>query len=587
MQLEEFRKKKEAALAARKLSTNEHPSSGNGNESDSLWKQREEELQSQIKQLLASVDELHRSLNDERHNASELEQTISELREELSGVKQVHDDGLKQELDEKDAEVNTLRERIVDLEREIVQAQTVSMNNAEETKTRLEELQSLNDELTLKVQRVSDLEVENAQMKAECESLLAMQQELEQLKESVTYRERELERLEGELEKAGAEKLAAVASLKEEYDVSIQQLREEFVSAAQTKDDETKRTAELESELSDLMAQFEEMLQEREAMENEKQGLLTKSEEVQARLETLEQELIDAATIAEEAMKKKEDIEQQIQVMSEQNNALLTLKESLETENRSQRALIESLRESSTGPAQALEEALGEEKNRSRSLEKEVERLSQMDVMYSDQISDFESRCEVAEGRATELQRVVDNLREEEASLKARYESLEQKSRQPDDNVVKERNAKLEMELQSLRASMQSKIAEKDQQISQARLDIESIKEHLNSEKRRSAQLEDFVARSKEQQQSTSSSQAGNKKMDDDQDMEAAALSGGSAFKPLVGLIRSLPPPLGNNGVLANLALKVDKAVVALDARPQYRALLLLYLLLVHIFLLI
>ena len=587
MQLEEFRKKKEAALAARKLSTNEHPSSGNGNESDSVWKQREEELQSQIKQLLASVDELHRSLNDERHNASELEQTITELREELSGVKQVHDDGLKQELDEKAAEVNTLRERIVDLEREIVQAQTVSMNDAEETKTRLEELQSLNDELTLKVQRVSDLEVDNAQMKAECESLLAMQQELEQLKESVTYRERELERLEGELEKAGAEKLAAVASLKEEYDVSMQQLRDEFVSAAQTKDDETKRTAELESELSDLMAQLEEMLQEREAMENEKQGLLTKSEEVQAQLETLEQELIDAATIAEEAMKKKEDIEQQIQVMSEQNNALLTLKESLETENRSQRALIESLRESSTGPAQALEEALEEEKNRSRSLEKEVERLSQMDVMYSDQISDFESRCEVAEGRATELQRVVDNLREEEASLKARYESLEQKSCQPDDNVVKERNAKLEMELQSLRASMQSKIAEKDQQISQARLDIESIKEHLNSEKRRSAQLEDFVARSKEQQQSTSSSQAGNKKMDDDQDMEAAALSGGSAFKPLVGLIRSLPPPLGNNGVLANLALKVDKAVVALDARPQYRALLLLYLLLVHIFLLI
>lgn len=46
--------------------------------------EREESLKSQIADLLGSVDDLHRSLQDERYNSSMLEDTIAELRKQLS-----------------------------------------------------------------------------------------------------------------------------------------------------------------------------------------------------------------------------------------------------------------------------------------------------------------------------------------------------------------------------------------------------------------------------------------------------------------------------------------------------------------------
>lgn len=586
MQLEEFRKKKEAALAARKLQAHVDEKAPDGVDMGS-WKEREEELQSQITQLLSSVDDLHRALNDERHNSSELEQTIAELREEIYEARR---DDLKQELEERVSEVKALRERVQALEGEMMEIQTSSMNDktvSDELRGRVEELESLNAEMASKVQNVSELEAEHAQMKAECEGLLAMGRELEDVKELISVKEREIVRLQGELENAGEESAAALTLLKEEYEMTIQELRQQLDAAAQTQQNETTQNSELESELSELMSQMEQMLQEKEDMESEKQGLLKMSEEAQARLQILEQELMEATNVAEEAVKKKEDVEHELQVMLEQNNALLTLNESLQSENNSQRSQMDALKESANEPTLALEDALNHERSRCGTLEKEVERLKDMEVMYSDQMADFESRCEMAEGRSLELQKIVESLREQEISIKSKYLELEQKVSHAQEPGIKERNSELEMELQTLRSTMQSKLGEKDHMISQAHADIESIREQLNTEKRRSAQLEDFVARNKEQQAASSSQVMGNKKMDDDQDMEAAALAGGSAFKPLVGLVRSLPPPLGNNGVLANMALKIDRAVVALDARPQYRALLILYLLMIHIFVLI
>ena len=69
--------------------------------------------------------------------------------------------------------------------------------------------------------------------------------------------------------------------------------------------------------------------------------------------------------------------------------------------------------------------------------------------------------------------------------------------------------------------------------------------------------------------------------------MEAAALAGGGAFKPLVGIVRSLPPTLGNNPFINEAAKKLDKATVALDARPAIRAAVILYIALLHLLLLI
>ena len=139
---------------------------------------------------------------------------------------------------------------------------------------------------------------------------------------------------------------------------------------------------------------------------------------------------------------------------------------------------------------------------------------------------------------------------------------------------VKSQNATLQSRLQAMQAELQSTGQREQQQAAE----LDRVKDSLASEKRRATQLEQLVA----------SSSAGNKKLDDDdEDMEAAALAGGSAFKALVGVIRSLPPALGNNSLINELAKKLDKASVALDARPAIRAGVIAYVALLHLILLI
>ena len=52
-------------------------------------------------------------------------------------------------------------------------------------------------------------------------------------------------------------------------------------------------------------------------------------------------------------------------------------------------------------------------------------------------------------------------------------------------------------------------------------------------------------------------------------------------FKPLAGVVRSLPPPYSHRA-LVKAALQVDRAAVALDTRPLVRAAVLAYFILLH-----
>jgi DNA repair exonuclease SbcCD ATPase subunit len=312
---------------------------------------------------------------------------------------------------------------------------------------------------------------------------------------------------------------------------------------------------------------------------------------------------------------------EEMKVLMGQMDALMAVKESLESENASQKEHIESLRSSVTvGDTQDLENSIAEEKSNRERLEKEVQKLHEMEATYSNQIIEYESRCDNAESQVMQLQNLVDGLRKDcelqkserdemertVASLKETILQLQQTSEKNSSSELAqlhEGRIALEKELQSVKMELQQEILRsqkaesalsamsnapkvefKEEQINAMRSELEIVRDQLNAEKRRATQLEDFVNRNRDI--ARTSSTGGNKKMDDDEDMEAAALSGGSAFKPLVGLIRSLPHPLGNNAMLTSIAMKIDKAVVALDARPHFRALLLLYLLIVHILLL-
>jgi len=131
--------------------------------------------------------------------------------------------------------------------------------------------------------------------------------------------------------------------------------------------------------------------------------------------------------------------------------------------------------------------------------------------------------------------------------------------------------------------------------VAQLQAETITLRAQVESERTRAAQLEAFAERQRAAQSSAGgrggaaagSSQVGDKKDEDNSlDMEAAALAGGSAFKPLVGLIRSLPAPLSHPLVVQG-ARELDRGMVALDARPHIRAAIIFYIALLHIMLLI
>jgi hypothetical protein len=62
----------------------------------------------------------------------------------------------------------------------------------------------------------------------------------------------------------------------------------------------------------------------------------------------------------------------------------------------------------------------------------------------------------------------------------------------------------------------------------------------------------------------------------------APPAGGGHAFKPLVGVVRSLPGPLSHAAVLVKAAHQLDRVAVLMDTRPQLRMAVLLYFALLH-----
>ena len=712
LQLEEYRRKKEAAIAARKLSNQSHdnpeedniPIEGSGVSSDG-----EERLKSQLAELLETVDGLHRSLNDERYNSSQLENIISELRSELSDSKSLRDaqaelvenvtqekekltienEHMAQKLDGLESEIDIVRSMLEQAESALEESRRESELSAQrdsqeqlENITRYElQIQDLESQLSKyrdEMDSLSEirslmtgLEDENRRLKDEIERFSSTQdvqntlkQQLEEMSEIALNREDQINLLEQKIDALNNTALdneKTATEMQEKYEATSSRLEQEVALAVQMKskinsleeenrdarmqleallrqkEDAEKLAAEtldqleqvdslgkqkmnaeverLQNELNEMMNQLELMLQEREEA-------LRTSQNAEERVQVLERDLIEAAHISDDAIRDKERISEEMKVVMGQMDALMAVKESLESENAKQKEHIESLKSSvPVDNIKEIEDSLAEEKYNRERLEKEVQKLHEMEATYSNQIVEYESRCDTAEGQVVQLQSLVDSLRKDcelqklereetektVASLKEMISQLQQTSEKNSSSEfaqILETKASLENELHSVKMELQQailrsqkaesslaamsnappKVEFKEEQINAMRSELETVREQFNAEKRRAAQLEDFVNRNRDL--ARTSSTGGNKKMDDDEDMEAAALSGGSAFKPLVGLVRSLPHPLGNNPMLTSIAMKIDKAVVALDARPHFRALLLLYLIIVHILLL-
>ncbi len=113
---------------------------------------------------------------------------------------------------------------------------------------------------------------------------------------------------------------------------------------------------------------------------------------------------------------------------------------------------------------------------------------------------------------------------------------------------------------------------------------LQAARAELDGERRRIAELEQFMGQERAPSRAAPRRSITNKKNEDsDFDVEAAVLTGGSgnSFQPLAGQLKRAPFPLNLKPVVAS-AHQLDRVAVALDHRPGMRALVSAYFLLLH-----
>jgi hypothetical protein len=116
--------------------------------------------------------------------------------------------------------------------------------------------------------------------------------------------------------------------------------------------------------------------------------------------------------------------------------------------------------------------------------------------------------------------------------------------------------------------------------------DAQALRNELDAQRKRAADVEEMAAAVR--RDSLSHGAAANKKDEDAYDVEAGGPSAGNAasVKPIAGLVRKAPAPF-NHVVVLNAARRLDRVVAVLDKRPGARAGLLLYILLLHFYVLL
>jgi hypothetical protein len=113
----------------------------------------------------------------------------------------------------------------------------------------------------------------------------------------------------------------------------------------------------------------------------------------------------------------------------------------------------------------------------------------------------------------------------------------------------------------------------------------QALRNQIDEHRKRATDMEEMA---KAVRSGSMAQAASNKKDEDVYDLESGALLPGSStsVKPIAGLVRKAPAPF-NHLIAVNAARRVDRALAMLDKRPGARAGLLLYLLLLHFYIIL
>ena len=631
----------------------------------------EERLKMELTETNAKMEEMTRKVDDAENETETVKSELRAKREEFDDLKQLFDDtaanatrgeeGLKEEIVALREQTNALKEELTTaaqtseekakmLERELENEVSTRMS----LETEVEELRHANaqstDSLRAEFERAKE---ENEAIKLKCEAfereineeLKPKCEELEreinqELKPKCDHFEQELsvaqeeisgqfqlgvERDEAQRKLAEAEQaLEVMRKERDDLENSSSAAHEEALGKLQKELGEaTIALRAKEKEFADLKSFYEE---NNASNLNEEERLKMELNEANANMQLVREEV--------ETLKKKltEQDERSLAAANEQHSEQIQLLQATIAEARDEgnreRVVAESLK-------QELDAKVSEVQKMKIEIEHSVEKLEEINA----EKEMFMSECEKAlesfdreKAKAKELkQKLKDFDHESETSAQMKMEEHENALRAASERAtfleeeLSKANAALTQASENVQRGPSAEELEREKQEQQrelhelkSRLDQELqgmnvLREQLQEERGKRAQLDARLAASlaaQQQQQATTTQHTGaseqkqpsphhrftNKKNedygdDDDEtmlnDIEGAIISGGSySFVPLQGKFKSLTfcPPLQSSGCL-QAANMFDRFSVFLQRRPTLRVLLIGYFALLHVIL--
>ena len=631
----------------------------------------EERLKMELTETNAKMEEMTRKVDDAENETETVKSELRTKREEFDDLKQLFDDtaanatrgeeGLKEEIVALREQTNALKEELTTaaqtseekakmLERELENEVSTRMS----LETEVEELRHANaqstDSLRAEFERAKE---ENEAIKLKCEAfereineeLKPKCEELEreinqELKPKCDHFEQELsvaqeeisgqfqlgvERDEAQRKLAEAEQaLEVMRKERDDLENSSSAAHEEALGKLQKELGEaTIALRAKEKEFADLKSFYEE---NNASNLNEEERLKMELNEANANMQLVREEV--------ETLKKKltEQDEHSLAAANEQHSEQIQLLQATIAEARDEgnreRVVAESLK-------QELDAKVSEVQKMKIEIEHSAEKLEEINA----EKEMFMSECEKAlesfdreKAKAKELkQKLKDFDHESETSAQMKMEEHENALRAASERAtfleeeLSKANAALTQASENVQRGPSAEELEREKQEQQrelhelkSRLDQELqgmnvLREHLQEERGKRAQLDARLAASlaaQQQQQATTTQHTGaseqkqpsphhrftNKKNedygdDDDEtmlnDIEGAIISGGSySFVPLQGKFKSLTfcPPLQSSGCL-QAANMFDRFSVFLQRRPTLRVLLIGYFALLHVLL--
>lgn len=550
-------------------------------------------------ELNGEIEALKADLKTMESDRLGVEQSLMAEIESLK-LEQVHAENLAHGAEEMKCKVDELRE-------ELENERNRNMEAAESWKTEQEALNGQLDELNHKLTQRDEEIVKLLSKKSECDLEIEALEALMKEKESeISLHVEKNEILQKQLDDMEKSETGAatdlVAELKEyqSREEQLQQQLEESVAIAET---ENKQREALEIEFKDLNLKMERNNLEKQEAEAKAHQLEAVVQELRAQLGVLaetEQDAKLAKATAAEAISALESIQAE-------NEMQITEIDGLERELDEMRLKLDATSQ--------VEERCREAVSRCNQLEEEISSLtaeysrreSDEDLKYQlsnalEKVLALESTTEelrqalqTSEERVQELQQDRDvaitsasNSNELKSKIETLTASLEANEKELQISKDKCRDLELKVTSQVAASSAHSELKQRseaaEERVAELEQTLNAMQSKLETEQRRAVQLENFAA--KERLGSTSSNLVDKKDEDNVFDPEAAALAGGTAFKPLVGTIRSLPMPF-SHPVMTSAARELDKLMVALDVRPHIRLGIVVYFILLHILVLL